>query len=1193
MVQKLLLLFLLLRSLAVFSQEISHNHSVYHAFLENKGQWNENILFKSKFHGGNLWVQQGKILFHFQDYSLVEESHAFKSKKQLPENLTFQQELVHQEFLKANFVDKVNKYGKTSHYFNFFKGKDKQRWKNEVYGYESFVLTDFYDGIDLRYIEKEHQLKYEFEVKPGANPENIKWVYANHRSLKVNRAGELVISAKLGEIKEEKPYAYQIINGKIIPVDCKFVASKDTVFFELGEYNTDIKLVIDPTLVFSTFNGAVSDNFGMTATYGYDGSAYTAGMVYGNDYPMPDTDAFDINSNFTVPNVGVVTTDAFLSKFSDDGTTMIWSTFFGGGSNTQGTEVPQSLICDINNNIYVYGVTSALDFPIVNGFQANHAGGIPFSINFNGTNFGTVGTDIFVAKFSANGHDLLGSTYVGGSGNDGVNYNLSAGNYNSAAAYDSLSTNYGDQFRGEIMLDENENIIVASCSRSTDFPVFQAFQATNAGQQDGVVFKIESDFSSLLFSSYFGGSNNDACYSVKLDESENIFIAGGTVSPDLPAVSGAYQASFQGGKADGFIAKISSNGLNLLQTTYVGTSNYDQVFFVEVDRNNEVFVVGQSNGGNFPVSIGAYSNPNSSQFIAKLDTDLTQIIGSTVFGSGNPVFDISPSAFLVDVCGNMYVSGWGANILSSAPMQPMPVSPNAFLPNSPNGFDFYLIVIERDFGGLLYGTYMGGPISTEHVDGGTSRFDKNGVVYQAVCAGCGGNSDFPTTSDAWSNQNLANNCNALVFKFDFNLIPTADFTASETSGCAPFEVAFENNSSQSDAFLWDFGNGNLDSTTFEPVITYNSPGTYEVFLYVTDSVCLITDTAVVTIVVEPELLLDELNDFAQCEPSELTLTANSFGSAETFIWSSNIDFTDTLNNSPQDSVLVFIPPNSGYYYILIENGACSKVDSVLISFTSSSLELIGDTELCLGDEVNIFANSLDQNLQFNDFVWSPSSSLIAGQGSNEVTVSPEQTGYLYVTATASNGCVVSDSILMQVSDIEDSLVSAIASEYEVPVGATVTLTAFPLGYDYTWIPGGLLTDVNGQQTDALINENTVFTAFVSDGICTKTAQVEVKVFIYRCEEPYIFVPNAFTPNNDGNNDVLFVKSVVINQDDEFIFRIYNRWGEKVFETNDIQEGWDGTWKGKLQAPDVYDYYLQGYCLGGDEFLMQGNITLLR
>lgn len=1183
-----LFVFALFQILNVSGQDVTHEHSVYHSFIENKGQWPDQVFFMNRFGSGNMWVENGRILFHVQDYDAVQAQHLSKNAV---DSLYFRQEVINLHFEGANEVTQVSKSEPSSHYYNYFIGNESENWAKEVHSYSSFTLHEMYEGVDVRFIEQEKQIKYEFIVNPKTSIDQIKLRYGNQKSLMIDDEGRLVIEGKLGKIIEEKPYAYQIVNGKIVEVECSYDLDGNQLSFKLGEYNERVQLVIDPTLIFATYCGAVSDNFGMTATYGYDGTAYNGGMVYGNDYPTPDPSAYDVNSNMTIPDVNIATTDAFISKYSPDGTTMIWSTFFGGGDNTQGTEVPHSLICDKDNNIYVYGVTSSLDFPIVNGFQTTHAGGSTLSVTSNGTNFGNVGTDIFVAKFSSNGQNLDGSTYVGGSENDGVNYLVSSGTYSSSAAYDSLTTNYGDQFRGEIMLDSINNILIGSCTRSTDFPTESPFQPALNGQQDGIVFKLNNDFASLQWSSFYGGSNNDAVYSIKVDSSANVLFAGGTSSTDLTGTAGGYQPAYGGGICDGFIGKLTPNGQVLQQSTYLGVAQYDQIFFVEIDRLDNIFVVGQSNGGNFPVVNASYSNPNSSQFIAKLEPSLDVLIGSTVFGTGSANFDISPSAFLVDICGNMYVSGWGANILQNNPMSGMPVTSDAFQQTSPNGFDFYLIVIEREFNSLLYGTYMGGSTSREHVDGGTSRFDKNGVVYQGVCGGCGGNSDFPTTPGAWSDQNLANNCNALVFKFDFNLIPNAEFTVDNSIGCAPFEVTFDNFSSESDSYIWDFGDGTLDSTTFEPTITYNTPGTYDVALYVTDSICLITDTAFITITVTPEITIDNMASIALCSPEPIDLEANTDGAATEFIWSSSNDFSDTLNTDLSDSMVTITSPVDGYYYIMASNSGCSVVDSVEVVFTSAALSIIGDTSLCIGDQGTVEASSGMLGITFSNFDWFADSIIVSGDGTNEVQINPSTSQYLYLTAEASNGCVITDSIFIGVSNINSNTISATVSDDEVPIGTNVTLSATPTGgYIYSWIPGADVDSPNAQTTNAYVEENTTFTVLISDGICTKQASVLVRVFDYVCEEPFVFVPNAFTPNGDNENDVLYVRSSIV---EELVFRVYNRWGELVFETSDINTGWDGTFRGKKMDPDVYDYYLDGYCIDGQSFLIQGNITLIR
>ncbi|HLV41263.1 MAG TPA: gliding motility-associated C-terminal domain-containing protein [Brumimicrobium sp.] len=1191
MYRYLILLFITLLFQLVKGQEVNHEHSIYHAFIENKGQWGNNVFFKNNVEGGNMWVEQGRVIFQIQDYSMMRESH-FVTSKMEDKELTYKEKLIELRFVDALKVAQVEKKGATEHYYNYFIGNDESKWASEVRGYEEFTLKNLYEGIDIRFVEQEKQIKYEFIVGPNIEPNKIKLEYSFQKELKIDRNGNLVIKTELGNIIEERPYAYQIVNGKILEIPCSYELVDNVVTFKLGEYNKRVELIIDPTLVFATYNGAISDNFGMTATYGYDGTAYIAGTVYGNGYPMPDTDAYNPTSNFTSLNVGVVTTDIFITKYSSDGTAMLWSTFFGGGDNTQGTEAPNSLICDMDNNLYLYGTTSSLDFPTTtSAFQQTHGGGTPWQSIYNGINYGVVGSDIFVSKFSSDGHQLLASTYVGGSENDGVNYTVTGGSYNGPHRYDSLTTNYGDQFRGEIMLDENKNVIVGSCTRSGDFPTQSPFQAAIGGRQDGVVFKLTNDLSTMMFSSFYGGENNDAIYSIKVDSSYNVVFAGGTNSVSLPMSATTYQPTHNGGKAEGFIAKLTPNGHTLSHSTYLGTSNYDQVYFIEIDRQDRIFALGQSYGGSFPVINAAYSNPNSSQFIARFSPDLTTIEASTVFGSGNAVSDISPSAFLVDICGNIYVSGWGGSVLPGAnSMGGMPVSANAYQTTPPNGFDFYLMVIEREFAGLLYGTYMGGASAKEHMDGGTSRFDKNGVVYQAVCGGCGGYSDFPTTPGAWSSQNLSTNCNALTFKFDFDLIPHAEFTIDNAIGCAPFVVNFENFSSDSDSYKWDFGNGDIDSTTFEPTITYTTPGVYNVMLTVLDSICLISDTAFLTIEVYPELILENIPDVNLCEPETITLTADANGTATSFVWSTNTNFTDTLNLSLSDSTAIINEPVEGYYYVKALNNGCSVIDSVLINFTSASLSLDGITNLCLDDETMITASSNDVGVSFINFDWSEDSIIVSGQGTASVRVKPTVTQYLTVTAIANNGCIVNDSILISVSDIDASSVVASASETNVPIGTDIVLSAEPSGYTYSWSPSEGVNNPNAQETGATVIETTNYIVSVSDGICTKMSSIGVVAFPYTCEEPFIFVPNAFTPNGDGENDVLYLRSVIVQ---DVIFKIFNRWGELVFETTSLHKGWDGTFRGKQLAPDVYDYYLEGHCIDGQEFLIKGNITLIR
>ena len=1170
----------------VTAQEPEHRHSLFHALIENKGQWPKQVLFQSRSQQHTIWLQQHGFLYDIRDYSALKKAHANPGAG--IDASAYSSTVVAAHFLGSSEVTRIEKNGSTDHYYNYFIGNDSTKWANDVFGYGEITMLDFYPDVDLKVFDDNARFKYELWCKPGSNPDAIRIQYKGIKGMKIDDQGNLIVSTALGDFIEKAPIAWQLLNGKITDVKCSFKLDGDRVSFTLGKYHPDAVLIIDPILVFATYCGSVTDNFGMTATYGYDASAFSAGTIYGNAYPTPDPLGYDVTSNFTVENVGgSVTTDAFISRYSPDGTTMLWTTFLGGGDNTQGTETSHSLICDRQNNVYIYGVTSSTDFPIVNGFQSSHGGGTPLNVLSNGTNFGTTGTDIYVAKFSANGHNLLGSTYMGGSLNDGANYKVTSGNYGSAAAYDSLTTNYGDQFRGEIMIDSLGNCLIASCTRSTNFPILNAFQPAIGGQQDGVIFKLSSDLSALQWSSYFGGSNNDACYSVKIDSSFNIVFAGGTSSNNLPGTTGAWQSSYQGGKTDGFVGKLTPNGQTLTRVSYIGTSLYDQAFFAEIDRADNVYLYGQSMGGTFPI-INATGNPNSCQFVMKLTPDLTAVQNSTIIGNGNGAINISPSAFLVDICGNMYISGWGANILQSTPLSGMPVTANAFQSSPANGFDFYLAVIDRDFDGMLYGSYIGGDEAGEHVDGGTSRFDKNGVIYQSVCGGCGGESDFPTSPGAWSSQNLSDNCNNLIFKFDFELIPKAEFVTDDVLGCEDFTVTFDNNSSASDSYLWDFGNGDSTSEIFNPTVTYTEPGDYTVYLYVTDSVCLLTDTAEIVITVLPELHLSVSNDTILCSPIELTFTADSDGSSDTFIWSGTPDFSDTLNVSTADSTLTITPTTTTTYYIRLSNAACSRDDSVTVYFVGGSLVITGNDSICLGESTLLTADIDVPGVTF-DYVWEPMEILTPTAQDNQVNAAPTENTWVIVTANGSNGCMDKDSVLIYVGNIPGS-VTATAEPSNVVEGGTSTLTANPPGYSYQWSPTTGLTAPNNRVTQATVEETTTYTVTVTDGICVKTDDVTVKVLFTPCDARYVFVPNAFSPNGDGENDMLFVRSAIAT---EIEFRVFDRWGELIFETLSSNNGWDGTFRGKLVDPDVYDYYLRAVCVDGEEHIIKGNITLIR
>ncbi|TNE73816.1 MAG: gliding motility-associated C-terminal domain-containing protein, partial [Bacteroidetes bacterium] len=315
------------------------------------------------------------------------------------------------------------------------------------------------------------------------------------------------------------------------------------------------------------------------------------------------------------------------------------------------------------------------------------------------------------------------------------------------------------------------------------------------------------------------------------------------------------------------------------------------------------------------------------------------------------------------------------------------------------------------------------------------------------------------------------------------------------------------------------------------------------------------------------------------------------GTATEFVWSTNINLTDTLNTNLSDSTLSITPSGPITYYVQASNIGCSIMDSVVVDFIGSSLSFTFQDSICSGESTTITATNSNPAISFT-YDWNPDSVIVSPSVTNQVTVAPNVTQYIYVTASSSNGCVVNDSILVHVGYIPDNVIVASASEYLVPEGATVTLYGQPSGYtSYLWVPPFGVTNPNAISTDAQVDQETIYTLYVSDGVCTKSDTVSIKTYTYLCDDQYIFVPNAFSPNGDLENDVLYVRGGAVVK--EMVFRIFDRWGEMVFEGLDRSDGWDGTFRDKKLDPDVYDYYLKVICIDDTETIIKGNVTLLR
>lgn len=803
-------------------------------FVANNGQWQPNIRFSTALYGGTLFLENNSFTYNFSNGSDLAEFKHGGNPEDLA-NFIYKTHAFRTTFQGANVNVQPQGESRFDNYYNFFQGNNPANWKGKVPAFGAVRYPELYPGTDLLVYSRSNSMKYDFIVQAGADINAIRLVYDGLDGMKVED-GNLILTTSINTIMELHPVAWQIIAGVKHPVLCNFILEDNVVSFSLPDgYNQNYDLTIDPaTLIFASYSGSTSDNWGYSATYDADGNLYGAGIAFANGYPIT-LGAFQTTWS---AGAGSYVADITISKFNPTGTTLIYSTYLGGTNE----DLPYSLIVNNANELIVYGATGSNNFPITAGaYDASFNGGTAATVDFV-LNFSN-GSDAYITKFSEDGSSLIGSTYLGGTGNDALN--------TAVTGY-----NYGDHARGEVIVDADNNICIASCTYSTNLPTtVGAFQASLGGQQDGFVARLNSNLTNLQWSSYIGGSGDDGAYSIKQMNGPDYVICGGTSSNNFPTSVGALNETYQGGSTDGFVTIISNTANTIVNSTYIGTNAYDQTFLIEVDDANAIFITGQTRGA-YPVVGAVYEQPGSSQYITKLDSTLSTINFSTVFGSGTSQVNISPTAFLVDNCQNIYVCGWGGAVnqgfnFETGSVSGMEVTPDAFQ-STTDGSDFYLVVFSPNMESLLYATYFGGPISDEHVDGGTSRFDKQGVVYHAVCAGCGGSDDFPTTEGVVSNTNNAPNCNLGVFKFALPAPSTiASFSADPTSGCFPIDVSLDNNSTNAAGYIWDFGDGST-STAENPSHTYATPGTYIVSLVaIVDGDCGENDTTFTTIEVYP------------------------------------------------------------------------------------------------------------------------------------------------------------------------------------------------------------------------------------------------------------------------------------------------------------------------------------------------------
>ncbi len=623
------------------------------------------------------------------------------------------------KLLDANATTEIEAMEPLSGQVNYLFGNEPAQWRTGIKTFGRVKQRSVYPGVDLVWYGNQRQLEYDFVVAPGTDPSIIKLAFGGTDKIQLDDTGDLLLHTTEGTIRQKRPLVYQETNGQRRTVESHYRLSADNqqISFELGDYDARLPLVIDPILVYSTFLGSGSDfDSGTDIAIDAAGNAYVTGFTDAIDFPTeralqkdfrsssncgerlcPDVfvvklnpsgggfiystylggddadtgssiiadaagNAYVTGSTFSAnfPTVrpfqnSLKAFDAFLAKLSPDGSSLIYSTYFGGSGFESGTGVA----VDSAGNVYICGTTAgSTDLPTRNPIQPASGGG-----NCRLGEDTIPCPDAFVAKFNSNGNELQYASYLGGN-----RFDTGAG----------------------IAVDANGRAVITGSTSSANFPTRNAAQANFGGTCDepdtcfdAYVTKLSADGSSFIFSTYLGGKaeNNpiDVSNGVAIDAAGNTFVTGTTLSPDFP-LKNPIRTSYSNTEA--FLTKFDPAGA-IVYSTYLGGSGLENFFHfqfsilsiigqayssnsIAVDATGNAYVVGMTDSPDFPTLNPVQPRIGGGQcdtgtcpdaFIVKLNPAGT-LLSSTFLGGDNIEIGLG---IATDINGNAFVTGLTAS----------------------------------------------------------------------------------------------------------------------------------------------------------------------------------------------------------------------------------------------------------------------------------------------------------------------------------------------------------------------------------------------------------------------------------------------------------------------------------------------------------------------------------------------------
>jgi len=1155
----LIISFLVLWQIAFAQRPEMFHHSYNFFFIENNGQLEDQNGKPNHLVRYILPLRNGmniQLLKNGFSYDTYTRDTVGPGDRQKAVELHFHR--VDIEFLGANSNPQIRAEDQLPQRCNYTKGTPGGPQTIEAREYKRVIYRDLYPAIDLVFEtgvvdSGGMRPEYYFIVHPGGNPAAIRWKY--HGALRTSLSnGAIHLAISHGRINEHIPACYQ---DKAVRCGYKTL-NRDIYAFAVAHYDPSRDLTIDPTpdLLWGTYHGGGATDWGYCTALCPDG-----GVVFGGMGSSPSGIATSGAYQVTLKGY----TDGMVGKFTADGK-LLWSTYYGGSQS----ENIFGVVVDKNNNVYALGQSFSNDGIATPGaFKTTRTA-------YNGC------TNGFLVKFTPGGH-LVWGTYYGGE--------------------------FEDQPYA-IAIDRNDDIVFCggTCSM-TGIATPGAWQGTYAdglagqqvGAEDVFLAKFTTD-GARVWSTYYGGMGFDRGYGVAIDPDNNILLTGNTYSTGM-STSGTFQPQIDvPGTESAFLSKFSAGG-SLIWGTYFGKGGYPRAgglgLGVASDKNGNAYVVGSTcnvsniaTPGALQENIGAANNYGDG-FLVKFDKNGARQWGTYLGGSSTDyIYGVT-----TDGDNSIWVTGFLGN-----PAPANVVTSGSYQPTTNAAATAYVAMFDGS-GNRIWGTYYGTTNPGYYAGEGRAIVtDGLGNVFVVGETGTATNNIATCGADQLT---PGGGMNAFIAKFGKAATPsvliTADHQGTLCPGTPVLLTAQTQNGGTSPSFKWLVNGQPVTGNTSSISLNKLTSGDVVQCLLILDPACATGSypSNSLTFQVDPGQPPSVTISTAAgtiCPGTSTSFDAVAMNGGDRPLYQWTIDGVPAGSNSSH-----FSSPslNNGDIVrcTLTHQGSCipdSVADSNPITVSvypvpSSGIAISADKpEACSGTSIAFTANAYGGASR--SYQWEVNGSAVGTNSPAFSSTNLKDGDQVVCQLSVTDGnCTYPSSSSNAIPVIIDPVpVITITGDSIISRGKNTQLNVQVSGnpMTYSWTPDSAMNDPSISDPTVSPSITTTYTVQVtSDKGCSATGSFTVKVITR------ITVPNAFSPNADGRNDV-FRASYGFDISD-VRFSVFNRWGESVFIDKGTHKGWDGTVGGKQQPPGTYVWIFAYKDSSGRSRVLQGTVELIR